>query len=399
MAQNWYSPNKWTKDESQSWQSSHSDSKQSKSWNASPWHSTPDKKSWNDSSPTWKDSTSWKSSNVSSGSFTQGAQIPKEFQQSDEFLDERMIKGVQFKRHIESTAWSRKHGLAGKPMEQVVLADLAYRGWHEQSLRYLSLGRFTNVLFTKSISESVFVTCLLQGLRDSGVDLDKLAENMHRQNGSAVPSKHDDAQQFMAPLTHVIDSLSELDQLITPVSRHPKVLELEEKLDKARASGFKVSPERTSPGKRKASPTPTLPLKSQRNIKDALLQSAGTAGKPTIEVRSDEPSPTNSPTNDPSSNIFSPSSSFRPLESNTPTDGSSKAVAKWLAAIRKNLPRTKENKLREHLKEVKRLFDEATEVHSLPDLAAKYGLPVKIAAEASNDDILTMIGAVTFAAA
>jgi hypothetical protein len=45
------------------------------------------------------------------------------------------------------------------------------------------------------------------------------------------------------------------------------------------------------------------------------------------------------------------------------------------------------------------LFDDATERPSLPDLAAKYGLPVKIAAEASNDDILTMIGAVTFAAA
>ena len=251
-----------------------------------------------------------------------------------------------------------------------------------------------------SISESVFVTCLLQGLRDSGVDLDKLAENMHKQNGSSLPSKHDDAQQFMAPLTtHVIDSLSEMDQLFMPDNRHPKIRELEEKLDKARASGFKVSPERPSPVKRKASPTPTLPVKSQRSIKDALLQSASNAGKAAIEVRSEEPSPANSPANDPRSDIFHPSLSFRPLESNAPADGTSKAVAKWLAAIRKNLPRAKENKLREHLKEVKRMFDEAIEVPSLPDLAAKYGLPVKLAAEASTDDILTMIGAVTFAAA
>jgi hypothetical protein len=400
---NWSSPNKWTKDDSQSWQSSHSDSKQS-------WHPTPDKKkswtaspSWNDtqsrSSP-WNDSTSWKSPTFSSASFTQGAQIPKEFQQTDEFLDERMVKGVQLKRHIESTAWSRKHGLAGKPLEQVVLADLAYRGWQEQSLRYLSNGRFTNILFTKSVSESVFVTSLLQGLRESAIDLDKLAENLHKQDGHRVPSKHEEAQQFMAPLVaHIVDGLSQLDQMFTPLHQHPKIIELEEKLNKARASGFQVSPEpeRTSPGKRKASPT--LPVKSQRNIKDAFKQASANSGKPLVKIDDEEPSPSKSPINEPAPDIFQPLPTFRPLETNPPTDGTTKAVAKWLAAIRKELPRTKENKLREHLKEVKKTFDEATSAPSFPDLAAKYGLPVKIAAEASNDDIITMIGAVTFAAA
>jgi hypothetical protein len=45
------------------------------------------------------------------------------------------------------------------------------------------------------------------------------------------------------------------------------------------------------------------------------------------------------------------------------------------------------------------MFDEAESSQSIPDLAAKYGLPVKLAAEAASTDLVTMIGAVTFTAA
>ena len=132
-----------------------------------------------------------------------------------------MIEGIQLKRHVESTAWSSKQGLAGRALDKITLADLTYRGWHEQSLRYLSHGRFTSVVFTKNVSESVFVSKLLTGLRESNIDLDRLAEHVHRHQGHHVPSKHEDALQFMEPLVdHVVMSLNQLNQTVLPSECH-----------------------------------------------------------------------------------------------------------------------------------------------------------------------------------
>ena len=63
------------------------------------------------------------------------------------------------------------------------------------------------------------------------------------------------------------------------------------------------------------------------------------------------------------------------------------------------MPRAKENRLRSHLESVRKQFADAESEHSIPDLAAMYGLPVTMAAETASKDLVTLIGVVTFAAA
>ena len=59
--------------------------------------------------------------------------------------------GIPLMRKIESTPWTRKAGLNGREVSSVKLHELAYRGWHEQSLRHLSQGRFVSLLFCGSV--------------------------------------------------------------------------------------------------------------------------------------------------------------------------------------------------------------------------------------------------------
>jgi hypothetical protein len=377
----WYSPNhssnQWQK-ESQNWKSP-----------SNTWHSSPKA----DSSSSWQSVPKHHSSTWDNyDQHHQGAQIPREFQQTEFHLDERTIKGVQLRRTIESTAWSRKTGLAGKPIQEVNLADVAFRGWNEQSLRYMSHGRFTSIIFTKSIAESVFVTTLLQQLRESKLDLDSLAEQMHKQKGTTVPSKHEDAMKFMEPVSvHVHESLQQLRTMLTPDECHPTVVALQAQLDRLKASGIKISPERTPPPKRKTRSVEPIE-RSQKTIRQAF--------KLPVSEDQQEPPEEKSPSQTPEDqDIFQPKAGNRPLATNKPETASSKDVAKWLAAIRKPMPRSKENKLRDHLQSVRNQFEEAKESVSIPDLAARYGLPVSMAAEAKSDDLVTMIGAVTFATA
>ena len=63
---------------------------------------------------------------------------------------------------------------------QVPLAVLCRHGAQEFSLRPFSAGRFIGIVTTRTVAESAFCSQLLKCMRDSGIDVDAVAEHWHR---------------------------------------------------------------------------------------------------------------------------------------------------------------------------------------------------------------------------
>ena len=57
---------------------------------------------------------------------------------------------------------------------------------------------------TRSIAKSVFITRLLQDLRDKRLDLDATAEALHRAKGTDIPNKTTQARAYLAPLIDLL---------------------------------------------------------------------------------------------------------------------------------------------------------------------------------------------------
>ena len=94
--------------------------------------------------------------------------------------------------------------MAGLPTFDIFPWQLAYHGTAEYTARTLSNGKYTGFIATRSVAESVFVTHLLQELREKRLDLDGVAETLHTKQGTDVPSKTTQARAFHAPLIHLL---------------------------------------------------------------------------------------------------------------------------------------------------------------------------------------------------
>ena len=94
--------------------------------------------------------------------------------------------------------------MAGLPTFDIFPWQLAYHGTSEFTARTLSNGKYTGFIATRSIAESVFVTHLLQELREKRLDLDGIAETLHTNQGTDVPSKTTQARAFHAPLIKLL---------------------------------------------------------------------------------------------------------------------------------------------------------------------------------------------------
>ena len=67
----------------------------------------------------------------------------------------------------------------------------------DYSVRLLSQGKFTGVVATRSVAESVFLSQSVKALRERNVDLDAAAEASHK---GPTPSKISDPLRFFEPL-------------------------------------------------------------------------------------------------------------------------------------------------------------------------------------------------------
>ena len=87
--------------------------------------------------------------------------IPSHFKSDEKFFDSTAMGSGnhQFHRTVQSTDWSRKAQIAGRPVDDLRVLELCFRGFSEFSLRLLSEGRFQSQSVTE-ISEAV--TELLQ---------------------------------------------------------------------------------------------------------------------------------------------------------------------------------------------------------------------------------------------
>ena len=130
--------------------------------------------------------------------------IHDSWNQTDHHWDSNTLHGHQLYRAIQPTQWSRKAGVAGLPTFDIFPWQLAYHGTAEFTARILSNGKFTAFIATRSIAESVFVTHLLQELREKRLDLDGIAETLHTKQGTDIPSKTTQARAFHAPLINLL---------------------------------------------------------------------------------------------------------------------------------------------------------------------------------------------------
>ena len=112
--------------------------------------------------------------------------LPSSFQPDNEHFDTKHQYGLTFPRQVTATAWSQRYQLAGRPIESVHLHELAYMGWSNWNLRALANGKFTSIVFARSIKESIFFHHLSVKLRDEHIDLDDVAAAYCDQQGITI---------------------------------------------------------------------------------------------------------------------------------------------------------------------------------------------------------------------
>ena len=109
---------------------------------------------------------------------TQG--LPAEFKESKAYLDSRELYGKTFLRNIAATSWSSKYGLAGRPIADLRLTEILWKGFRNHHLRALSHGHFMALVVARKINEAVFASALLSGIRENKWDMEELARNFSR---------------------------------------------------------------------------------------------------------------------------------------------------------------------------------------------------------------------------
>ena len=67
-------------------------------------------------------------------------------------------------------------------VKQITLPHLCRHGLGKFGLRPLSNGKFTGVVLTGTIAESVLLSQISKNLRDLNVDIDSTADEWYRQN-------------------------------------------------------------------------------------------------------------------------------------------------------------------------------------------------------------------------
>ena len=92
-------------------------------------------------------------------------------------------------------------------MQDIKLTDLTHKDIQEWMIRGLSHGKFTGVVLTKSIAESVLTARLLSALREKRVDIDETVKAMRKgkdKTKQAIPDKTSEATKFIQPLVDAV---------------------------------------------------------------------------------------------------------------------------------------------------------------------------------------------------
>ena len=140
--------------------------------------------------------------------------LPSSFQPDNEHFDTKHQYGLTFPRQITSTAWSQRYQLAGRPIESVHLHELAYMGLSNWNLRALACGKFTSIVFARSIKESIFFHHLSVKLRDEHIALDDVAAAYCDQQGITITDPAPN-QMKKTKIPHLVNGTMEYIRQIT----------------------------------------------------------------------------------------------------------------------------------------------------------------------------------------
>ena len=98
------------------------------------------------------------------------------------------VQVLSLPRKIQASAWATKHGLAGRNLEEIRQHERAWQGWSNHNLRALTQGRYVSINFARSIKEAMFISFLLQHIREHKLVLDQIAECFCADSGKQVAS-------------------------------------------------------------------------------------------------------------------------------------------------------------------------------------------------------------------
>lgn len=192
--------------------------------------------------------------------------IPKKWTATAECYDSSTNLGGPVYRVVRPTAWSRRRGLHGQdPLISVPFAALARYGAEDHAVRLLSQGKFTGVVATRTVAESVFLSQMVKSLRDQNVDLDMAAEACHK---GPIPSKTSDPIRFFQPfIQNLVDEVKNKIPIEASLEQIHKLADTEAQLAKAQQKlqqhGIQMTPQRNT------SNTPALPTHTHQTKQQA----------------------------------------------------------------------------------------------------------------------------------
>ena len=332
--------------------------------------------------------------------------VPASFKEDGEHYDTTLVFKSTLRKTVEPSAWSRAKGLAGMDIRDVTVAHLSRRGMEEYGLRPLSHGRFTGIILTRNVAETVLLSQIQKKLREDNIDVDSTIEAIYKSRNLKPPDKVKEATNFVAPLVEEIFSAmkpwtqtknygknSEQDNQVAQ-----RMQELEEEAAKykqrLKSAGVAVTP------------TKTLPIQP--------AHSASSAPSDSQRAPSPPPLSTNAPEDPPSkrrrtqrtdkkkqyeSLLEEPFNIIKQSGQQPPTSMTS--IKTWVTNLKKTLPADKHKELDQHIQHVHNLLEEGKHTKAqLQEMATRWGLPISLitATAASPKTLQQLIAAVTFLA-
>lgn len=357
------------------------------SWSHEQWQETPQQPY------QWK-SYQWKNEGWPT-EFSDGTPYPNQWKPDDDHLDNTEIHGLALGRRVAKTAWSTEKGLCGKPIEQLLLSDLAFTGVNNWYFRHLSAGRFTSIEFTRSVKESLWVQAVLKAIRsknDNGIpiDLDKLVQGFVDAPSGTKPSEvYNQAAQKL--IQHMKDNA----QIVEANSHLNKVRELELQLQQYKNAAS--TPQKEAPKEQKGRAT-TPQAKSSPSKGTIREWMSGNANLP-VEQKEEDKNPTDDEQEFPEQphGNYARGKRRKVLKQKHPAAATTAAFTKWIKENLNSKQQTAFAKAHKAMMEFYNSKDKELKAE-LPDLASDWGLPVKIAAQADTQWLMKVLTAATIIA-
>ena len=291
--------------------------------------------------------------------------LPDEFMVTEDCYDARPQGGRKLFKMVQPTQWSREWGLAGKRIEEITLPQLSWLGWENWGLRSLSAGSYTSLVFARSVREGQLLDQLQRELRSRHVDVESAAiqwsehSNMlsSSSSGSSGLSREDKNEAISKFVGWIADQVQKWSVSAVEGSQQARIKDLERQLREMRERQ-----NNNSQGQEKNASRNRLSEK-QPAQQDKHLS---------VDELFGELSPPK-----------------KPLKADCPSKAGTSSVTAWL----KKLPKgTQEKALADYklIEPVIKSWDD-DKLGSLPDIAAAWGLPISLAANMGNKDLVRVI--------